>query len=88
MVDDRAADRFPLAALVSLAKPLGNAKDLRRGVLQSGDRDRAKLFYPWPDVEDSTIAEAASVVGLRGHRRLWQAGHELDGRARPVPDLP
>jgi len=58
-------DRFPLAALVAMAKPASNAKYLQfRVLLRSAHRDGAKLLYPWPYLDGVTLAEAANDLAL------------------------
>jgi sulfoxide reductase catalytic subunit YedY len=56
---------FPLAALVALAKPLGNARFLR---MESFHDPRVATgqnsFYPWPYVEGLTIAEATNELAF------------------------
>jgi len=53
---------FPLAALVSLAKPLGSAKFLRmESFMDTGMASGQKQYwYPWPYVEGLTLAEATN----------------------------
>jgi sulfoxide reductase catalytic subunit YedY len=53
---------FPLAALVSLAKPLTSAKYLRmESFMDTGMASGQKQYwYPWPYVEGLTLAEATN----------------------------
>ena len=67
---------FPLAELVKLANPLGDATYLRMETFMMPDvaTGQKQIWYPWPYVEGLTIAEATNELAFLVDRRLWQAG--------------
>ena len=75
---------FPLAKLIMLARPLGNATYVRMETFQNpkiapGQR---QPWYPWPYVEGLTMAEATNelaflVTGAYGHPLAKQHGAPL-----------
>jgi len=75
---------FPLAKLIMLARPLGNATYVRLETFQNpkiapGQR---QPWYPWPYVEGLTMAEAANeltfiATGAYGHPLAKQHGAPL-----------
>ena len=75
---------FPLAKLIMLARPLGNATYVRMETFQNpkiapGQR---QPWYPWPYVEGLTMAEAANeltfiATGAYGHPLAKQHGAPL-----------
>ncbi len=72
---------FPLAALVSLAKPLSDAKYLRFETFNDPDMasGQKQSWYPWPYVEGITMAEARNdlaflVTGAYGKPLAKQFG--------------
>jgi len=57
---------FPLAELVSLARPLGDAAYLRMETFMMPDvaSGQKQIWYPWPYVEGLTMAEATNELAF------------------------
>jgi methionine sulfoxide reductase catalytic subunit len=75
---------FPLAALVSMARPLGSAKYLQMTTFMDPSMapGQKQFFYPWPYVEGLTMAEATNdlafmVTGMYGKPVPKQDGAPL-----------
>ncbi|MBL8710479.1 MAG: protein-methionine-sulfoxide reductase catalytic subunit MsrP [Rhodospirillaceae bacterium] len=75
---------FPLAALVKLAEPTGDAKFLRFESFMNTEAapGQSEAWYPWPYVEGVTLAEAANdlsfmVTGMYGKPAPKQNGAPL-----------
>jgi sulfoxide reductase catalytic subunit YedY len=75
---------FPLAALVSMANPLGSAKYLQMTTFMDPSMapGQKQFFYPWPYVEGLTMAEANNelaflVTGMYGKPVPKQDGAPL-----------
>jgi len=75
---------FPMAALVSMARPLGSATYVRMETFMDPATapEQKKFFYPWPYVEGLTMAEARSelaflVTGMYGKPVPKQDGAPL-----------
>ncbi len=75
---------FPLAALVDLAQPLGDARYLRMETFEDAKMapGQRQFWYPWPYVEGLTMAEATNelafmVTGAYGKPVAKQNGAPL-----------
>jgi sulfoxide reductase catalytic subunit YedY len=75
---------FPMAALVSMARPLGSATYVRMETFMDPATapEQKKFFYPWPYVEGLTMAEARNelaflVTGMYGKPVPKQDGAPL-----------
>ncbi len=75
---------FPLAALVDLARPLGDARYLRMVTFEDAKMapGQRQFWYPWPYVEGLTMAEATNelafmVTGAYGKPMAKQYGAPL-----------